>query len=85
LISDDYALSGTKSVNVVADNDLILIMDDYYTGCYAFEFNMYVPTGYCGYFNLQKTSVPGTEWGFQAYYQTDGTVVVDAHLYIQPR
>jgi len=53
-------------------------MDDYFSGCYSFELNMYVPTGYCGYFNLQKTSTPGTEWGFQIYYQTDGTALADA-------
>jgi len=77
-VSDLYASSLPNSAEVILNNDLVLIMDDYTTGVYTYEMKMYVPTGYCGYFNLQKTSTPGQEWAFQMYYQTDGTALGDA-------
>jgi len=78
LISDDQSISPSNSIIVELNQDIVLVMDDYTSGVYAIELNMYVPTGYCGYFNLQKTSTPGTEWAFQIYYQTDGTALADA-------
>ncbi|RLC50198.1 MAG: hypothetical protein DRI23_07595, partial [Candidatus Cloacimonadota bacterium] len=78
LVTDAQASSAPNSVVVEANNDLVLIMNDYTTGVYSYDMKMYVPDGYCGYFNLQKTSTPGQEWAFQAYYQTNGDVVIDA-------
>ena len=78
LVSDVVASSGSNSVVVQENQDLILIMDDYTTGVISYDMKMYVPSGYCGYFNLQKTSTPAQEWAFQAYYQTNGEVVIDA-------
>ena len=76
-ISDDYALSGTKSVKVDGTSDLVLIMENYTTGCYSIDLNMYIPTGYCGYYNLQKTNVPGTEWGIQTMFDVTGIASID--------
>ncbi|NQV19605.1 MAG: hypothetical protein HQ534_13830, partial [Armatimonadetes bacterium] len=76
-ISDDYALSGTNSVKVDGTTDLVLIMENYTTGAYSFDLNMYIPTGYCGYYNLQKTNVPGTEWGFQIQFDVTGEASID--------
>ncbi|MCK5051406.1 MAG: T9SS type A sorting domain-containing protein [Candidatus Cloacimonetes bacterium] len=78
LVTDVQAASPENSVVVEENQDLVLIMEDYTTGIYQFNMKMYVPTGYCGYFNLQKTSTPGEEWAFQIYYQTDGTALADA-------
>jgi len=77
-VSDVQSYSPSNSVEVLADQDLVLIMEDYTTGIYQYDMKMFVPTGYCGYFNLQKTSTPGQEWAFQIYYQTDGTALADA-------
>ena len=76
-ISDDYALSPTKSVKVDGTTDLVLIMENYTTGAYSIDLNMYIPTGYCGYYNLQKTNVPGTEWGFQIMFDVTGIASID--------
>ena len=76
-ISDDYALSGTNSVKVDGTTDLVLIMEDYTTGRYAMDLNLYIPTGYCGYYNLQKTSTPGQEWGIQTMFGDDGIASID--------
>jgi len=76
-ISDDYALSGTNSVKVDGTTDLVLIMDNYTEGCYSMDLNMYIPNGYCGYYNLQKTNIPGTEWGFQIMFAVDGIALIN--------
>jgi len=76
-ISDDYALSGTNSVKVDGTTDLVLIMENYTTGAYSIDLNMYIPAGYCAYYNLQKTNVPGTEWGFQIMFDVDGIASID--------
>ena len=76
-ISDDYALSGTNSVKVDGTTDLVLIMDNYTEGCYSMDLNMYIPAGYCGYYNLQKTNIPGTEWGFQIMFDVTGIASID--------
>ncbi|MEA2096988.1 MAG: T9SS type A sorting domain-containing protein, partial [Candidatus Cloacimonadota bacterium] len=78
LVTDVEASSTPNSVVVEENQDIVLIMDNYETGVYTYEMKMFVPTGYCGYFNLQKTNVPGTEWAFQIYFQTDGTALADA-------
>jgi len=77
LISDDYALSGTNSVLVNGTTDIVLIMENYTTGAYSIDLNMYIPAGYCGYYNLQKTNVPGTEWGFQIQFDVTGIASID--------
>ena len=77
-ISDAQALSGTQSVVVEGTSDLVYIMDDYTSGIYSMEVNLFVPTGYCGYWNLQKTSTPGQEWGFQIMFDVTGIASADA-------
>jgi len=77
LVTDAQASSPSNSVVVELNQDLVLIMEDYTSGVYSYEMKMFVPTGYCGYFNLQKTSTPGEEWAFQIYYQTDGMAYAD--------
>ena len=76
-VSADYALSGTNSVKVDGTTDLVLIMEDYTSGRYSVDVNLYIPTGYCGYYNLQKTSTPGTEWGIQTMFDVDGIASID--------
>ncbi len=78
LISDVQALNGNNSVVVEGSSDLVLIMNDYTSGVYSMELNLFVPTGYCGYWNLQKTSTPGQEWGFQIMFDVTGIASADA-------
>ncbi|MBC8416068.1 MAG: T9SS type A sorting domain-containing protein [Candidatus Cloacimonetes bacterium] len=78
LISDVQALSGSNSVVVEGTTDLVLIMDNYTSGVYSMDLNLFVPTGYCGYWNLQKTSTPGQEWAFQIMFDVTGIATADA-------
>jgi len=78
-VSDEQALSGTKSVKIEGTTDLLLVMaDNYTTGAYVVEIHMYVPTGGHGYYNLQKSTTIGEEWAFQVDFPADGTAIVDA-------
>ena len=77
IVTNAKANSLPNSILVKSNNDCVMIMKDYTSGVYSIDIDMYVPTGSCGYYNLQKTSTPGVEWGFEAYF-TDGEVSVNA-------
>ncbi len=78
LVSDEQALSGTQSVKIDGSSDIVLIMDNYTSGCYSMELNMYIVSGSTAHFNLQKTNVPGTEWAIQIYFDVTGEASADA-------
>lgn len=82
MISTDQAASGANSVKVESatgqgPTDLLLPFNDYTTGIYALNFNMYVASGNGGYFNVQKTSTAGQEWSMEVFFDASsggGTV-----------
>jgi len=73
LISDDYALSPTKSVKVDGTTDLVLPLGNKQAGIFEIEFNLLFEAGYGGYYNLQHFEAPGTEWAMEVYFASDGT------------
>lgn len=77
-ISDEAALSGAQSVKVEGSSDLVKPLGNKVSGKWWVELNMYIPSGYGGYYNLQKFEEPGTEWGVQAYFGSDGNGTIDA-------
>ena len=78
-ISEDYAHSPVKSMIDVANNDEVLRLGNKTTGKYEFNFNMYVPTDFCGYYNvLQNFDNAVYNWGVEVYFHTDGTGMVNA-------
>ena len=77
-ISDEQALSGMQSVKIEGSSDLVKPLGNKISGKYWVELNMYIPTGYGGYYNLQKFEEPGTEWGVQTYFGADGNGSIDA-------
>ena len=64
VISTAYALSGTNSIACIATaaaggpGDLLLLLGDRTTGSYGLSWNMYVPAGKGGYFNVQHIETP---------------------------
>ncbi|MCD4679269.1 MAG: hypothetical protein K8S00_02660, partial [Bacteroidales bacterium] len=67
MISEDVAMSGSKSVlidEVGGATDLLWLLGDKVSGAFDVSFYMYVPTGYCGYYNFQHMEAPGVEWAF---------------------
>lgn len=75
-ISNAFANSGAKSVLLDVTggtgSDLILKLGDRTSGKYELKWMMYVETGKCGYYNIQHTQAPGTEWAMEAYFRTSG-------------
>jgi len=80
-ISDDFALSGTNSVKIDGASDVVLIMDNYISGCYSMDLNMYIVSGNTASFNLQKTNTPGEQWAMEIYFDVNGEARVDAGVY----
>ncbi len=73
LISANFAFSGTKSVVVTQNNDLVKRHGSLTTGRHVIEFNVYIPTGKAGYFNTLAGFTPNTfNWGMEAYFDATG-------------
>ncbi|RKY96604.1 MAG: hypothetical protein DRQ13_05715 [Ignavibacteriae bacterium] len=79
-ISDNYAYSGSNSVVLIQNNDLVKPLGTQTTGKWDIGFMMYIPTGKWGYFNtLTVTPQTGTtEWGMQVYFEASGAARMDA-------
>ncbi len=80
IVSDAVSNSPSNSILIEGTTDLVKnFADENLTaGKYWTSLNLYVEPGFCGYFNLQKDVIIGTEWGFQVSYDVDSTAVVDA-------
>jgi hypothetical protein len=80
IVSDAVSNSPSNSALVEGTTDLVKLFDDenLTAGKYRTSLMIYVEPGFCGYFNLQKDIVPGTEWGFQVQYDVDSVATVDA-------
>jgi hypothetical protein len=77
-VSAEQALSGANSVKISGTNDQLKVLGDKVSGKWRVSLNMYIPSGFGGYYNIQKYSSPGTEWGTQAYFGSDGNGTIDA-------
>lgn len=78
-VSTDYSVSGSNSVQIAAGNDIVLLLDDKVTGAFAVEFQVLIPTGNIGYFNLlQVFAGAQSEWGMQTFFDQGGLGTVDA-------
>lgn len=79
-ISDEQASSGTNSMKVSGvaaggPTDLILRLGNRTSGSYALSWNMYIPAGNGGYFNIQRNEVPGAgSFMLEVIFKTDGTI-----------
>ena len=85
-ISDEAALSGTQSMKIFGDlaggpMDIPLLAGLY--GAYEFTFNILVPIGNSGYYNVQENIVPGTSWAFECRLNGNGSVnyIIDGGAY----
>lgn len=73
-ISSAQAFSGTKSVVIVTNNDLVKRLGNDTTGTHEISFKFYVPSGKAGYFNTLATFTPPStfNWGMEAYFDSTG-------------
>jgi type IX secretion system substrate protein len=81
VISDAYAYSGTQSLYLVNNTDQVLPFGGLTEGVFETGLMMYVPSGYCGYFNLLHLldEVDGSnEWGLEVYFHDTGDIEIHA-------
>jgi hypothetical protein len=73
-ISDNYAYSGTNSVVIVQDNDLVKPIGPQTAGKWDISFRFYIPAGKDGYFNCMSSFfVPPGFWALQVAFNNDGS------------
>lgn len=78
-ISNTWAVSGSNSVKIIPNNDLVLDLGDKTTGRYQIEFKILISTAKIGYFNLLNDFAGANSiWAFQAYFKAAGAGSVDA-------
>ncbi len=72
-ISADQAYSGTNSVKIDGTADVIKAFPNYTNGAYSISFQMYIPQGKNGYFNvLQLFNGSNSKWGLEVYFPSTG-------------
>ena len=68
IISNDYASEGTQSAKLFYGNDAVLLLGDEENGNYDLEFDILVPEGKNGYFNiLHHYAGSNSKWAMQCY------------------
>ena len=74
IISTNYRITGTKSVKIVQDNDLVKPFGSHTNGYWHISFWVYIPSDKSGYFNtLAVFNPPSTyDWGMECYFDLGG-------------
>lgn len=74
IISTNYSITGTKSVKIVQDNDLVKPFGSHTNGYWHISFWVYIPLDKSGYFNtLAVFNPPSTyDWGMECYFDLGG-------------
>ena len=68
LVANTYASDGTKSAHLTFNDDLVLLLGDEQNGIYDIEFDILVPQGKNGYFNILHHFAGGNStWAMQCY------------------
>ncbi len=79
VVSNAQANSGTKSVKIAPNNDLVLKLNDKTTGRYQIKMFAKIPAGKIGYFNvLQDFAAANSLFGMEVYFNSNGTGTVNA-------
>ena len=83
-IASDEHTEGARSMKIDNGNDVVLKLGDKTTEAYKISFDMYIPEGKEGYFNVlhefQQTSPNNfNKWAFQMYFKSEsyGNYVMD--------
>ncbi|HPR59107.1 MAG TPA: PKD domain-containing protein, partial [Bacteroidales bacterium] len=69
----EQASSGTKSVKIQGNSDVLHEFGNLTTGHYQLETDINVNPGFGAYFNVLHLFGENTEWGFEAFFSADGT------------
>jgi len=73
VVSDEQVFEGDKSMLIVNDNDVVLLLGDKTGGTYSLTLQVYIPTGSRGYFNaLHSWSPTAAEWALELFLEDGG-------------
>jgi hypothetical protein len=72
-VSDAYASSGSNSVVIVENNDLVKPLGQLTSGSWEITFDIYIPNGKAGYFNTMSGFTPNPfQWAMECYFNVGG-------------
>lgn len=78
-VSNAYSYSGSNSVVIVQNNDLIHTYGSLTSGKWYISFLVYIPTGATGYFNTMSGFTPNSfEWAMECNFDAGGSGSLDA-------
>ncbi len=80
-VTDEQAASGSNSVLCDGTNDFVMLFGDQTEGQHNVSFDMFVPTGYVGYYNILQAFAPGgagAVWGLEIYFNPGGSAELNA-------
>ena len=79
IISTNYSITGTKSVKIVQNNDLVKPFGSHTFGFYYVTFWLYIPTGKAGYFStLAVFDGFNSNWAMECYFNAGGSGLLHA-------
>lgn len=76
-VTNEAQLSGTNSLKIegqLTGGPMDVVLTAGLEGIQDVTFNLLVPPGSSGYYNVQENIVAGTEWAFECYLGSDGTI-----------
>ncbi len=80
-LSNEQAVSGTLSLKLESattsggPQDMVLKLGDRTSGSYALNWEMYIPSGFGGYYNVQHNeSIGNGSWGIEVTFKPDGVI-----------
>jgi hypothetical protein len=72
-VSNAQAFSGSNSVVIAFNNDLVRLHDQRTSGSWGISWQMYIPSGGAGYFNTLSGFRPNTNyWAMEVYFDAGG-------------
>ena len=87
VVSNEYT-EGARSMKIDNGNDIVLKLGDKTTGAYTISFDMYIPEGKEGYFNVlhefnQTSPNNSNRWAFEIFFKSEehGNYVNPASYY----
>lgn len=79
-VSNQQVSNGSNAMYINGSNDMVLLTNDLTQGVIETTFNIYVPAGKVGYFNvLQKFDGANSHWAFDVFFKSGGQGAVSAY------
>ena len=74
LVTTEQAADGNNSMLIAEGQtqDVLLLLGNTTEGHYLLRWDMYIPAGKTGYFNVQESETPGVAWNLEVYLNRNG-------------